>query len=37
MPTEIKDEVEYISIYLNPSVITEMDVGDDDSIQEVQE
>ena len=37
VPTEIKDEVEYISIYLNPSVITEMDVGDDDSIQEVQE
>ena len=37
VPAEIKDEVEYISIYLNPSVITETDVGDDDSNEEVQE
>jgi len=31
VPTETKDEVEYISVYLNPNVITENDVSDDDS------
>ena len=31
MPAEIKEEVEYINVYLNPNVITEKDVGDDDS------
>ena len=36
VPTEVRDEVEYINVYLNPSVITEKDVGDDDS-QEIQE
>ena len=36
VPAEVKDEVEYVHVYLNPSVITEKDVGDDD-FQEIQE
>ena len=31
VPTEIRDEVEYINLYLNPNVITEKDVSDDDT------
>ena len=37
VPAEFMEAVEYISVYLNPNVITEMDVGDDESIQEVHE
>ena len=31
VPTEIRDEVEYINLYLNPNVITEKDISDDDT------
>ena len=31
MPAEIRDEVEYINLYLNPNAITEKDVSDDDT------
>jgi hypothetical protein len=31
VPTEMKETVDYISVYLNPNVVTEQDVGDDDS------
>jgi hypothetical protein len=36
VPTEIKDEVEYVNVYLNPNVITEKDVYDDESYEEAQ-
>jgi hypothetical protein len=36
VPTEVKEAAEYINVYLNPNVITEKDVGDDDS-QETHE
>ena len=37
VPTEVKDAVEYVNVYLNPSVITEKDVVDDESHEENQE